>query len=163
MRFRCLIISLLLCALAGCVGGPGSACLSDEDCEDGVYCNGLETCVNFQCVPGIEPCCDCIEEFQGCGECCDNDDCDDGLFCNGEESCVNFMCIDGSNPCVVETCPCVEETDECRDCYQDSDCDDGLFCNGIETCGEIGCTGGESPCEANQTCTEGETGAICMP
>ena len=33
-------------------------CSSDADCDDGLYCNGVEHCVNGHCVPGTPPNCD---------------------------------------------------------------------------------------------------------
>ncbi|HDH96720.1 MAG TPA: hypothetical protein ENF73_03225, partial [Proteobacteria bacterium] len=42
-------------------------CLTDEDCDDGLVCNGVETCQQYICWDGVPL--DCP---------------DDGLFCNGE-------------------------------------------------------------------------------
>lgn len=33
-------------------------CESDMECDDGVYCNGTETCTHFLCQPGIDSCSD---------------------------------------------------------------------------------------------------------
>ncbi|MCK4658391.1 MAG: hypothetical protein KAV82_02625 [Phycisphaerae bacterium] len=72
----------------GAVGGPGSGgslgttvieqlfdCLSDPDCDDGLYCNGAEHCVNKECEAGTPP------------------DCSDGLDCTGD------WCYEGANEC----------------------------------------------------------------
>jgi hypothetical protein len=32
------------------------ACLDDSDCDDGLYCNGIEACVEEECVGGADPC-----------------------------------------------------------------------------------------------------------
>jgi hypothetical protein len=32
------------------------ACVTDEHCDDGVFCNGAEQCVGGQCAPGRDPC-----------------------------------------------------------------------------------------------------------
>jgi len=31
-------------------------CLNDGHCDDGLFCNGIETCLNGQCLAGIAPC-----------------------------------------------------------------------------------------------------------
>jgi hypothetical protein len=43
---------------------PPVPCETDEDCDDGLYCNGVETCVEEVCQAGTEPC----EEGQTCDE-----------------------------------------------------------------------------------------------
>lgn len=74
-------------ATGGCVAAI--TCVDDAGCDDGVFCNGAETCVDTVCVAGTEPC-------------------DDGFFCNGTETCDedNNVCLDGADPCdpVTETC-----------------------------------------------------------
>jgi hypothetical protein len=65
----------------------GGACAV---CDDGLYCNGVETCVDGRCVAGSEPCetiCDEEEDRCGCrtdadgdgvrAESCGGNDCDD--------------------------------------------------------------------------------------
>jgi hypothetical protein len=71
-------------------------CLKDSDCYDGLYCTGVETCVEGVCQPGDDPCLD------------------DGLFCNGEESCdeEENVCLHSGNPCPEGT-SCNEEKDMC--------------------------------------------------
>ena len=75
-----------------------SVCTSDDECDDGLYCNGYEKCdVDSEtCLPGSDPCPD------------------DELFCNGEESCDEEIdaCMQSGNPCQgTETCD--EENDVC--------------------------------------------------
>lgn len=31
-------------------------CGTDADCSDGLFCNGVETCVNNECIPGADAC-----------------------------------------------------------------------------------------------------------
>ena len=71
-------------------------CFSDGDCDDGVYCNGVETCVAYTCQPGTPV--DCP---------------DDGLFCNGDEFCDEDAKVCGSSgdPCAPLLCD--EENDRC--------------------------------------------------
>ncbi len=123
------------------------------DCDDGLYCNGQDTCLAGVCEHVAAP--DCSDDGLWCNgaEVCDeeNDDCthsgspcvDDSLFCNGVESCdeVNDACLHGGNPCPDngQWCDGVESCDETEDrCVSSGDpcADDGLFCNGDEVCEE---------------------------
>ncbi|MBN2361037.1 MAG: S8 family serine peptidase [Deltaproteobacteria bacterium] len=96
------------------LGGDGSCgeptCAADVDCDDGLFCNGAETCDPARgCVAGVAPCADdgdactdtvCDEDLDQClypdnGTCCDvNADCDDGDdctddVCNPDRTCSN--------------------------------------------------------------------------
>lgn len=74
-------------------------CTSDEDCNDGVYCNGTEICVDGVCQPGTDPCPD------------------DGLYCNGEE-----LCLEDTDSCRPLYDPC-DDLNDCTDdiCYEVDD------------------------------------------
>jgi len=61
-------------ATAGCI----DACTSDDDCQDGSFCNGIEQCMRGSCFPGRAA------------------DCDDGNACTIDE------CSTASNGCVYE-------------------------------------------------------------
>lgn len=91
-------------------------CLSDEDCNDGFFCTGVETCVDRNCVAGTIPCMFCNEEVDQCFECFgfeDNEcpvgkECSDGfcvaLTCNENWQCPQgFGCAD--DVCVQEAPP----------------------------------------------------------
>ena len=48
-----------------------AGCASDIECDDGMFCNGAETCINGTCRPGTDPCpagTECIEETDECKE-----------------------------------------------------------------------------------------------
>lgn len=139
-------------------------CVSDSDCDDGIFCNGVETCdlATNTCMPGAPPCagaslCDeandvCVEclgdsDCSGstpfcdlannvCVECLSDSDCDDGITCNGNETCdlATNTCIPGTPLCSGATPFCDVVNDVCVECLSDSDCDDGIACNGVETC-----------------------------
>jgi hypothetical protein len=100
---------------------------NDTNCDDGDFCNGVETCdPDLDCVAGADPCpddeIDCTED--SCDEVLDecvytpNDELcpDDGVFCNGPEACLvsvgcasiggaclpNEVCIEASRTCEPE-------------------------------------------------------------
>ena len=165
-------------------------CGSDAECDDGVYCNGAERCVEGECVEGSNPCpddglfctgvetCDegndtCVQSGDPCAplECDEENDvclctvdeeCDDGLFCNGDESCVGGACRPGTNPCPETECnTCQEDTDSCYDPVGTS-CDDDLYCNGDDTCdGQGNCAHSGDPCPPLSTCNEQEDLCNC--
>jgi sugar lactone lactonase YvrE len=126
------------------------ACITDADCDDGLFCNGMESCSADTCQPGTGLCAE------------------DGLFCNGGESCneENDTCEHSGSPCPGHL-SCVEENNQCveNQCTTDADCNDGLHCNGTETCGGGICQMGSNPCseptlecnEENDLCVEGAT------
>jgi hypothetical protein len=118
-------------------------CSTDADCDDGVYCNGAETCANNVCQTGTPPNCP-----------------DDGLFCNGSEVCdeVNQTCGHSGDPCDERT-TCDEEADRCvLPSCDDGTCDAGEDCNNCpEDC--ISGEGGGS-CDA---CFKGVCDGSCHP
>ena len=142
--------------------------VDDTLCDDGLFCNGTETCdAALDCQPGTDPCDDgvactvdvCDEVANACGNTADDTLCDDGLFCNGAETCDAALdCQAGTNPCddgvacTVDTCD--EVADTCTNTTDDAFCDDALFCNGTETCdAALDCQPGTSPCDDGVACT----------
>ena len=161
---------------------PSTAvCTTDDDCDNGLFCDGTETCVAGGCQVGDAPCDDddvctndiCNEESDSCTNepddaCCStDDDCDDGLVCNGTETCdtTTSRCLAGvdlcndDNVCTEDSCD--ESDGSCTNtpiegcCLEDADCDDELFCNGVETCDTETneCVAGTDPCEDDDICT----------
>jgi hypothetical protein len=144
-------------------------CSTDEQCDDELYCNGLESCSDEGiCVPGAPVVCDdavdctldaCNETTDSCEYQPRNTLCNDGLFCNGEETCSPEGCVMGT-PVVCDdeiSCTddaCNEESDSCDFVPDNSLCDDGAFCNGAEVCGAEGCTSGVAPCDDGLNCTD---------
>lgn len=84
-------------------------CTLDEHCDDGVYCNGAEVCLQYQCQDG-EPV-----------ECAD-----DGIFCNGTESCSEELqaCVHSGDPCAPDECD--ELTDSCPTAEEEDEPDSGV-------------------------------------
>jgi hypothetical protein len=160
-------------------------CFSDGDCDDGLFCNGVEACYDGTCFADQAIVCPDDGTFCNGNEYCneDEDRCDslgdpcgdDGTFCNGDEICdeagdvcdhENAPCPDDSQFCNgAETCN--EATDECG--HTGDPCgDDGTFCNGDEYCDEVGdqclssgnpCVDDDTFCNGDETCDE--VGDIC--
>lgn len=99
-----------------------TGCQRDADCDDGIFCNGAETCLGGICQPGSLPddgiacthlvCDEQAKEFRFeplhglCG---------DGKFCNGTERC------DPNVGCVAGTPIPVDDGDPCTRNYCDED------------------------------------------
>jgi len=142
----------------GCVLRP--PCEADSDCDDGLFCNGVETCDPATgCQSGEPPACDdslgCTVDTcdpaaaEGNGACVSTPDdaaCSNGIVCDGAEACdpenpgsdangcvggEALVCDDGI-ACTVDTCS--ESAAGCEAATDDSACDDGVFCNGAEHC-----------------------------
>jgi hypothetical protein len=128
-------------------------------CDDGVFCNGVETCDATEgCLEGVSPCeseVPCDESLRACVGCETDADCDDGVFCNGQEQCVKGVCKSGETPacddgvaCTVDFCD--EKEDTCVHVPNHNYCRDDNFCNGQETCHpQEGCREGRPRCAIN--------------
>jgi hypothetical protein len=140
------------CGAGGCVGGPPPMC------DDGMACNGLESCdAALGCVGGEPLTCDDGDACNGV-EACDPvggctaghaPECDDGNACNGLEACdANAGCVAGEAlECDDDNvCNGSESCDATTGCVPgiELSCNDGNPCTGVETCvPEFGCLMGE--------------------
>lgn len=125
---------------AGCVP-DGGGCRSDDECDDGNPCNGVERCDPEPglCVGGDPIACpsdpvDCTVElcdpFLGCTQRIDNSRCPAGSLCNPMVGCTRV------------------------DCASDGACNDGEPCNGEERCVAGACQGGMPlVCDDGVECT----------
>jgi hypothetical protein len=139
-----------------------NSCTSNADCDDGLFCNGAETCAAGACVAGTPVGCDdgvgctidaCNEATDACDHTTDDALCDNGLFCDGVETCSAVVgcqagtpvdCNDGVG-CTLDSCN--ETTQACDNAPNDGLCNDGLFCNGSEICdAALDCQAGSDPC-----------------
>ena len=146
-------------------GATGPITLTSEQndgtvsaCNDGLFCNGAETCSAGTCA-GVAPCAQqCDEGTNTCVEClnvthcndnnsCTDDTCNgsgvcehasrdglsctDGLFCNGVDTCSGTTCTHAGDPCAGINCN--EGPDTCGDCTGAPDCEDGEPCT-VDTC-----------------------------
>ena len=135
------------------VGTTG--CMNDVDCDDEIFCNGVETCdAQNDCQAGTPP---TLSDGVGCtDDSCDevndvvvhaaNDaSCDDAAFCNGAETCdASLDCQAGTPPTTSDGLACtVDSCDEALDVVvntaDDNLCDDGNPCTAGICDSETGC------------------------
>lgn len=144
---------------------------TNSSCDDGVFCNGAETCSTGACLTGTPPCqgvdddVDCAESCNESSQDCTANDptgsvCDDANacttvdVCDGSGSCtgdVPLSCDDG-NSCTNDAC--VNTGDNTHDCDHSNE-PDGNICS-IEndpspsipgTCQGGTCTASGGPCD----------------
>ncbi|MBI5536082.1 MAG: hypothetical protein HY898_25400 [Deltaproteobacteria bacterium] len=141
-----------------------------QPCDDGLFCNGVETCVNGVCVAGTPPTCNdnipCTQDFcnsttDQCGHVANDAPCQNASFCDGHEVCDPLLgCIPGAQVVCNDQVACTNDScDEvasaCKFVADDTNCNDGAFCNGVETCDLVGgCKSGPPPvCDDAIPCT----------
>jgi hypothetical protein len=156
------------CTNDRCDIAPGGAagtgtCVNDPvengesgDCDDGIFCNGEETCeggaihlCQGTCAggPNQGQLCETDAGNQGCPDSfCVGQICQSGPnmnnVCTYHQDCASTLgtCTTGGNPCPGDGDPvgataCSEAFKSCQEpCSLDADCDDGLKCNGAEAC-----------------------------
>ena len=93
----------------GCTNTP-----DDTACDNGVFCDGAETCdALLDCQPGFDPCDDtvdctidtCDEPTTTCTNTPDDTFCDNGVFCDGPETCDALLdCQLSTDPCAPLFC-----------------------------------------------------------
>ncbi len=119
------------------LAASGSGCNSSAQCNDGLFCNGTETCVSGNCQAGTPVNCGdgvacttdgCNESTDSCTHTPNNLACSDGFFCTGTETCTLSGCQAG----VTVDC------DDANACTTDS-CDElGDVCQHVDTCAPPG-------------------------
>ncbi len=143
-----------VCQGGTCDGTPLS-------CDDGVACNGTESCDENAdtCVPGTTPC--------GADELCDvpSDRC--VTRCTGcviAGSCYGQGQVNPANPCQI--CEPARSDTAWSD-HDGATCDDGQFCTVDDTCAGGACTGTARDCsdgvECNGVETCDESADACVP
>jgi len=128
--------------------GPSGFCIcahNDDQCDDGIYCDGQNFCDTGtdSCAEGPPPTCNspliCSNVFQGCVECETSAQCTTApnLHCNASGVCVQ--------------------------CTSTVQCQDGSFCNGQETCDTgTGTCQNASPLSCSRVCFKGTApGSTC--
>ncbi len=161
-------------------------CQNNADCDDGLFCNGTESCAAGACSPHSgNPCpgpdgdANCAESCNEASDNCTAADpngsaCSDGLFCTGTDTCAAGACSthsgnacpgpDGDANCAES---CNEATDTCTLADPNgSACNDGNTCTTGEMCNAAGVCGGFTACNTTLTCNVcgskcTQQGAVC--
>ncbi len=170
VRISCALVALLCSPSIGCESATvnvdaGASC--PTPCDDGLFCNGVELCVEGLCAPGIAPCggqLRCVEADLMCRPPCETPDGDgdgvDSVLCGGAD------CDDddaGRFPGNLEACDAVDQdcdpstlgtTDADEDGAVSAACCDGDVCG--PDCNEadaaVGPTGTEVCNDADDDC-----------
>ncbi|MFH1802828.1 MAG: right-handed parallel beta-helix repeat-containing protein [archaeon] len=118
-------------------------CVESSECDNSLWCDGVEVCQDGNCIGGTSPCAD------------DNVACTTVLCDEATDQCNvpnDFYCDDGIS-CTVESC------DSELDCVYEVHnllCSDQNYCNGLESCNlTLGCVAGEG------VVCEGDDGIDC--
>jgi hypothetical protein len=99
------IVAIWASAAIFYAAAPAFACTLDDECDDGLLCNGSETCVDGNCAAGTPVDCSapadqCMECSEPTGTCStpliDGFGCDDGDRCTLNDSCLGGVCQPGS-------------------------------------------------------------------
>ncbi len=138
-------------------------CGLDADCDDGMFCNGVETCVSGACQPGAGPCAGgaCDESVDLCTSVCGDGTCNFGEDCNGcptdcpsfslpTAQCGNGLCEAGDGEDCVN-CPA-----DCNGVQSGKPAN--RFCCGFGGSNPVGCA--DSACTTSGfSCTESQQGS----
>jgi len=123
---------------------PVAGCTADAECDDGLACNGTETChpLSHRCQAGAAMACDD-------GVPCTADACNEGSdLC--EHTPADVLCDDG-NLCTDDTCAA---TQGCRHENNAAACSDGDACTTGDTCAAGACKAGPAlACDDGVPCT----------
>jgi hypothetical protein len=160
---------------AGRDGGSGP-CTTGEQCDDGVYCNGVEVCRAGACEPGEPIRCDdgvdCTEdacEGTGCAFIPRADRCTlaEGGACDPVNDCQYAVCdATTCRPSPCRNAACEMQSDGTVVCERTSACSAGEACCGT-MCRPVGCSDGNEctrdACDAaTSECThEDDDGRAC--
>lgn len=145
--------------------GFATACTSNAQCDDGLYCNGSEQCLAGSCVAGTPVACSddvscttdtCNEATKACTHQPNNAACSDGQACNGTEVCdLTLGCQSGTpldcndnNTCTADSC---DPTLGCQ--HSAVSCDDSNACTADSCDPTLGCQHSAVSCDDGNVCT----------
>ena len=142
---------------------PVPKCSSDAECDDGLYCNGAEKCINSVCQAGTPISCSSLNDQCNNGVCdetidnCvakpkpDGTSCNDGQFCTNPDTCIAGVCGGLARSC-----------DDGITCTSDS-CNEGLKtceniwpnCGLADGCCGPSCNNNDPDCVSTVKCWSG--------
>ena len=153
------------CADGACVTparncGDSNACTDDscdEDanicvnvanvapCNDGLFCNGVDTCGGSTCTHEGNPCpgsdgdANCKETCDETSDNCEGSDpngsvCDDGLYCSVGDICAAGLCTATPRNCNDENVCTDDSCNEIGDICDNDNVPDGTFCDDDDIC-----------------------------
>jgi len=143
------------------IGGLlGPECTVNADCDDGLWCNGEETCVDQSCQAGSDPCpVGCDEANDLCtSTICGNGTCEVGEDCGScGQDCPRFE----SGFCGNGTCePSLGE--DCLSCSQDCNGKQNGNPSGRFCCGDASTPCSDSRCSVDAwSCSSSTAGSTC--
>lgn len=129
--------------------GGVEECETNEECDDGLYCNGEETCPSGSCVSSGNPCTD--DGYSCTTLCVEPGSCNvpDYSVCSTSGTCIDSGICDPGDP-EADSAGCVID-------YSDSgtSCDDGVDCTDDQCDGSGTCVGipNNAACSLPQDCT----------
>ena len=129
-----------------CVDGVCQSAPNDATCDDGTFCNGVEQCVEGECITGPIPCPaaeDCDEETARCTACETDEHCPAPEVVRRTPCRFEHICHEqGQNEEDVATYSCVEGACAATTEQRDGTCErssDGLPCGGGAQCQDGAC------------------------
>ena len=127
------------CISSECVNDPVPH--NGEVCDDGIFCNGPDTCSGGSCsAHSGDPCSGNTECANQCFEAAESCNSPSGTPCSAD-----------GNPCTDDVCT---GAGQCG-LANNAACDDGIFCNGTDVCASGSCSiHNGSPCTTGETCNE---------
>ncbi len=134
------------CTTDTCIGTTCSCDLNHQQCDDGVFCDGLEFCNPSAGSTGGQPG-SCQEGTPvTCTKHCSGG-ANYGQACTLDSQCPNALCTGFCSNLFSDCVECEDDGDcptdprrrcnasgECAQCTSHSQCQDGSFCNGFESC-----------------------------
>jgi len=136
---------------------PGPECTTDSDCDDGLYCNGAETCVDDACVQGTAV--DCSENnIPGIARCDNNSPYDGNPYTWDYRVAFTSQCNEDTDSCTTgdETITSICSVNDCQ-----AECDAQHPC-AATACYQNECIGNDlytntdvpNSCQEDCTCTD---------